>query len=106
MTQTKKLLINTTNPSIEARDLKLIEAKTGNLYESIAITAKRANQINTKINYKTLKKALNKCKIKRTKPLLFKRYDIRKFLQPFYSNDNKISNKDQKINFKDDGFSQ
>ncbi|MCF8292866.1 MAG: DNA-directed RNA polymerase subunit omega [Chitinophagaceae bacterium] len=49
MTQTKKLLINTTNPSIEARDLKLIEAKTGNLYESIAITAKRANQINTKI---------------------------------------------------------
>jgi ubiquinone/menaquinone biosynthesis C-methylase UbiE len=50
------------------------------------------HQINTKINYKTLKKALNKCKIKRTKPLLFKRYDIRKFLQPFYSNDNKISN--------------
>ncbi|HOZ51787.1 MAG TPA: DNA-directed RNA polymerase subunit omega [Chitinophagaceae bacterium] len=49
MTQIKKLLINTTNPSIEARDLKLIEAKTGNLYESIAITAKRANQINTKI---------------------------------------------------------
>ena len=49
MTQTKKLLIITTNPSNEARDLKLIEAKTGNLYESIAITAKRANQINTKI---------------------------------------------------------
>jgi DNA-directed RNA polymerase subunit K/omega len=49
MTQVKKLLINTTNPSIEARDLKLIEAKTGNLYESISIVAKRANQINTKI---------------------------------------------------------
>lgn len=49
MTQVKKLLINTTNPSIEARDLKLIESKTGNLYESIAIAAKRANQINTKI---------------------------------------------------------
>jgi DNA-directed RNA polymerase subunit K/omega len=49
MTQIKKLLINTTNPSIEARDLKLFEAKTGNLYESIAIVAKRANQINTKI---------------------------------------------------------
>ncbi len=49
MTQIKKLLINTTNPSIEARDLKLIEAKTGNLYESIAIVARRANQINTKI---------------------------------------------------------
>jgi DNA-directed RNA polymerase subunit K/omega len=49
MTNNKKLLINTTNPSIEARDLKQIEAKTGNLYESISIIAKRANQINTKI---------------------------------------------------------
>ena len=49
MTQVKKLLINTTNPSIEARDLTLIEAKTGNLYESIAIASRRANQINTKI---------------------------------------------------------
>lgn len=49
------------------------------------------NQISTKINYKIVKKALNKCKIKRTNPLLFKRYDIRKFLQPFYSTDNKIS---------------
>jgi DNA-directed RNA polymerase subunit K/omega len=49
MTQIKKLLINTTNPSIEARDLSSIEVKTGNLYESISIIAKRANQINTKI---------------------------------------------------------
>ena len=49
MTQVKKLLINTTNPSIEARDLSQIEAKTGNLYESIAIASRRANQINTKI---------------------------------------------------------
>jgi DNA-directed RNA polymerase subunit K/omega len=49
MTNNKKLLINTTNPSIEARDLSLIQEKTGNLYESIAIIAKRANQINTRI---------------------------------------------------------
>lgn len=49
MTTSKKLLINTTNPSIEARDLQVIESKTGNLYESISIIAKRANQINTKI---------------------------------------------------------
>ena len=49
MTQIKKLLINTTNPTIEARDLSLIQAHTGNIYESIAIIAKRANQINTKI---------------------------------------------------------
>ncbi|MCC7029815.1 MAG: DNA-directed RNA polymerase subunit omega [Chitinophagaceae bacterium] len=49
MTNNKKLLISTTNPTIEARDLSLIQAKTGNLYESISIIAKRANQINTKI---------------------------------------------------------
>ncbi len=45
----KKLLINTTNPSVEARDLASVQEKTGNLYESIAIIAKRANQINTRI---------------------------------------------------------
>lgn len=45
----KKLLINTTNPTIEARDLSVIQSKTGNIYQSIAVAAKRANQINTKI---------------------------------------------------------
>lgn len=30
----------------ETKDLKLIKSKTGNLYESIAIIAKRSNQIN------------------------------------------------------------
>lgn len=49
MTNNKKLLINTTNPSIEARDLASLQEKTGNLYESIAIIAKRANQINARI---------------------------------------------------------
>jgi DNA-directed RNA polymerase subunit K/omega len=49
MTNNKKLLINTTNPAIEARDLSTIQEKTGNLYESISIIAKRANQINTRI---------------------------------------------------------
>lgn len=49
MTQIKKLLINTINPSIEARDLQILQDKTGNIYESIAIIAKRANQINSKI---------------------------------------------------------
>jgi DNA-directed RNA polymerase subunit K/omega len=49
MTQIKKLLINTINPSIEARDLQTLQSKTGNIYESIAIIAKRANQINSKI---------------------------------------------------------
>jgi DNA-directed RNA polymerase subunit K/omega len=49
MTNNKKLLINTINPAIEARNLALLQNKTGNLYESIAIIGKRANQINTRI---------------------------------------------------------
>lgn len=36
---------NTTN-NVETRDLNELKAKTGNVYESIAIIAKRANQIN------------------------------------------------------------
>jgi DNA-directed RNA polymerase subunit K/omega len=47
--QNKKLLINTTNASIEARDLQTLQDKTGNIYGSIVIASKRANQINTKI---------------------------------------------------------
>jgi DNA-directed RNA polymerase subunit K/omega len=49
MTNVKKLLINTTNPAIEARDLQILQDKTGNIYQTIAIVAKRANQINSKI---------------------------------------------------------
>ena len=33
----------------ETKDLKMIKSKTGNLYESIAIIAKRSNQINISI---------------------------------------------------------
>lgn len=35
--------------NVETKDLNAIKAKTGNLYESIAIIAKRANQINISI---------------------------------------------------------
>lgn len=49
MSNVKKLLINTTNPAIEARDLQILQDKTGNIYQTIAIVAKRANQINSKI---------------------------------------------------------
>ncbi len=56
MHQGKKLLINTTNPSIETRSIDTIAAPTGNLYESLAIIAKRANQINTKIKDELIKK--------------------------------------------------
>lgn len=56
MQQGKKLLINTTNPSIETRNIETIIEPTGNLYESLAIIAKRANQINTKTKDELIKK--------------------------------------------------
>jgi DNA-directed RNA polymerase subunit K/omega len=49
MSEGKKLLISTLNPVIEPHDLNELSAKSGNLYKSITIMAKRANQINTKI---------------------------------------------------------
>ena len=49
MSEGKKLLISTLNPMIEPRDLNEVTAKTGNLYKSITVLGKRANQINTKI---------------------------------------------------------
>lgn len=34
------------NPLIETRDIAAIKGKTGNIYESIVVASKRANQIN------------------------------------------------------------
>lgn len=45
MTNIKKTIESTTI----TRDLREMESKTGNLYESIAVIAKRANQISTEI---------------------------------------------------------
>lgn len=44
----KHMSANTTNV-VEAKNLAEIKAPTGNLYESIAIIAKRANQINVSL---------------------------------------------------------
>ncbi|QOR75160.1 MAG: DNA-directed RNA polymerase subunit omega [Thermoflavifilum sp.] len=46
MSKSKKSLVHHISPSIETRNVNQIKAKTGNIYESIAIIAKRANQIN------------------------------------------------------------
>lgn len=46
MNNSPKKLVSSLNPLIETRDVVAIKAKTGNLYESIAVVAKRANQIN------------------------------------------------------------
>jgi DNA-directed RNA polymerase subunit K/omega len=49
MSRLRRQLSSGTNNSVETRNLADIKQKTGNLYESIAIVAKRANQINISI---------------------------------------------------------
>jgi len=46
MSRLRRQLSTSTTSNVETRDLIQIKAKTGNVYESIAIIAKRANQIN------------------------------------------------------------
>lgn len=46
MSKLRKTLSNNSNASVETQNLLSIREKTGNLYESIAIIGKRANQIN------------------------------------------------------------
>lgn len=43
---TNRKLVSSLNPLIETRDVAAMKEKTGNIYESIAVIAKRANQIN------------------------------------------------------------
>jgi len=45
----KKSELSSINPSVETRNLDAVAARTGNLYESLAVIAKRANQINSQI---------------------------------------------------------
>ncbi len=46
MSRLRRQLSTSTTSNVETRDLIQMKAKTGNVYESIAIIAKRANQIN------------------------------------------------------------
>lgn len=46
MSLLRRQLSITTSNNIETRDVNELKIKTGNTYESIAIVAKRANQIN------------------------------------------------------------
>lgn len=46
MSRLRRQIGNSINNSLETKDVAKIRAKTGNTYESIAIIAKRANQIN------------------------------------------------------------
>src|ERR671913_1205598 len=49
MSLLRRQLSTSTSNNIETRDVQDLKNKTGNLYESIAIVAKRANQINISI---------------------------------------------------------
>src|SRR5436305_3811392 len=49
MSLLRRQLSTSTSNNIETRDLNEIKTKTGNLYESIAVVAKRANQINISV---------------------------------------------------------
>lgn len=46
---TSKKLTSSLNPLIETRDVVDLKSRTGNLYESIAVVSKRANQISINI---------------------------------------------------------
>jgi DNA-directed RNA polymerase subunit K/omega len=46
MSRLRRQLSSSTGNNVETRNLNDIKVKTGNLYESIAVIAKRANQIN------------------------------------------------------------
>jgi DNA-directed RNA polymerase subunit K/omega len=49
MSKLRRQLNSSTSSSVEPKKLSDMKEKTGNLYESIAIIAKRANQINITI---------------------------------------------------------
>lgn len=49
MSLLRRQLSTSTSNNIETRDANELRSKTGNLYESIAIIAKRANQINISV---------------------------------------------------------
>lgn len=49
MSKLRRQLSASTNSTVEPKKLSDLKDKTGNLYESIAIIAKRANQINITI---------------------------------------------------------
>ncbi len=53
---TNKKALASVNPLVETRDVIQMKDKTGNLYESIAVIAKRANQISVTIKEELHKK--------------------------------------------------
>lgn len=49
MSKARRSLTNNLSPMVETKSLQDIKVKTGNIYESISIIGKRANQINISV---------------------------------------------------------
>ncbi|MHB1921911.1 MAG: DNA-directed RNA polymerase subunit omega [Chitinophagaceae bacterium] len=49
MSKAKRNLTSSINPWVETRSIAEIKGKTGNVYESIVVIAKRSNQINVSV---------------------------------------------------------
>jgi DNA-directed RNA polymerase subunit K/omega len=49
MSNTNKKSLGSVNPLVETRDVVMIKERTGNLYESIAVISRRANQVSVTI---------------------------------------------------------
>jgi DNA-directed RNA polymerase subunit K/omega len=56
MSNINKRALASVNPMVETRDVVAIKEKTGNLYESIVVMARRANQISVNMKEELHKK--------------------------------------------------
>lgn len=68
---------------------KYITIETFTFFQNVLQVPK---QLSLKISFKFVSNILQKCKLKKTPPMKFNRTDIRKFLQPFHGENNRISN--------------
>lgn len=67
---------------------KYITLETLTFFQNVLEVPK---QLSLKISFKFVSDILKRCKIRKTPPQKFYRTDIRKFLQPFHSENDKIS---------------
>jgi len=93
---TFKIFLNIFKKNLSKKDFYIIKSfikkyitiETFTFFQNVLQVPK---QIGSRISFKFVKDTLKRCKIKKTPPLKFERTDYRKFLQPFYSSNDKIS---------------
>jgi predicted DNA-binding protein len=94
--RTFKVFLNIFKKNLSKKDFYIIKSfikkyitiETFAFFQNVLQVPK---QIGSQISFKFVKDTLKRCKIKKTSPLKFDRTDYRKFLQPFYSSNDKIS---------------